>query len=356
MTGNRRRSMVVMASTLLQISSERRQITLQNTRLDLFLTILAQAIDMFGKPVCIYRPKKEATVALLRFSGVTIVLVPFLSSQRFYPFQAYTLCVMRVWWRMISSSPRAWTFSQVLFGVGAWITVFGMACAVYALRIQPQAGWLAVATVCLTICAIAWTWTLYQRIVDPVAFANGSLLGFPFALYTVLTIATLAIAGVALLQIGFGSWSAWILITGSFLLLALYVLFGHAAFRTLPSRYRAWNFAHPCRLTATAADSHPFANPTMKAIEVRKTINQPRPQGCPPCPHHARAVYRALSYAEAAERWLLWLRTAATMAGTASTLCAQLSRTIWRGRNNKCAPGWRIWVPRSAGSSTRGHA
>lgn len=127
---------------------------------------------------------------------------------------------------MITSSPRAWTFSLVLFGVGAWSTVLGIAFSAYALRMQPQVWWSLIATVFLAIGTVAWSWILYQRIIDPVAFANGLLPSLPFAFYTVLTIAALACAGIALLQLGLGSWSAWSLIVGSLLLLTLYLVFG----------------------------------------------------------------------------------------------------------------------------------
>lgn len=167
-------------------------------------------------------------MSLLRLGGVVTVLgaVLFVIAA-FMPISGvYALRDAGARGAMIASSPRAWTFSQVLFGVGAWVTALGVACSAYSLRTQPQVWWLLIATVFLTIGAIAWSWTLYQRIIDPVAFANGLLPSLPFAFYTVLTIASLACAGVGLLQLGLGSWSAWSLIVGSLQLLALYLFFG----------------------------------------------------------------------------------------------------------------------------------
>lgn len=167
-------------------------------------------------------------MSLERLGGLVIVLgaVLFIIAAFLPVSRVYALKEAGARQAMIAASPRAWTFSQLLFGAGAWIMALGVACSAYALRSQPQAVWMLAATACLVIGACAWSWHLYQRAVDPVAFVSGSLTGFPFALYTVLIIAGLACAGVALLQIGLGAWSGWSLIAGSLLLLALYLYFG----------------------------------------------------------------------------------------------------------------------------------
>lgn len=125
----------------------------------------------------------------------------------------------------IMNARRAWGVSQVLFSLGAVVTALGVAFAAYALKDQPQASLLFTATAFLAIGAGAWVRHVYLRTIDPPAFVNGSLPGWHFALYTLLTTGGFLIIGVALLWMGFSPWAGWILVGGASLFFILYVIF-----------------------------------------------------------------------------------------------------------------------------------
>ena len=125
----------------------------------------------------------------------------------------------------ITGSPGAWAISQVFFSFGAIVTAAGVALAANALRERSSAPLLHIAAAFLVAGAAAWSWHAYLRTIDPTAFARGSLPGWPFAVYTLLAMAALLLIGMALLQMGFPTWSGWLLVGGSILLFLLYVIF-----------------------------------------------------------------------------------------------------------------------------------
>jgi len=129
-------------------------------------------------------------------------------------------------WQLISASRSAWNSSQALFAAGAIVTAIGTLLAGVALRGRPASAAMTGAGILLLIGAIAWSWSVYLRALDPRAFVAGTLPGWPFTFYTLLTMAALALAGYSLLRMGFPAWSAWLLIGAPFLLLALYLFFG----------------------------------------------------------------------------------------------------------------------------------
>jgi len=74
----------------------------------------------------------------------------------------------------IRGSPTAWLVAQILFGLGALVTVIGIDLLAYGLGRQPPV-WLLWTSVALLILAVVlWLWHLYGRTVDPDAFAGGS--------------------------------------------------------------------------------------------------------------------------------------------------------------------------------------
>ena len=81
------------------------------------------------------------------------------------------------------------------------------------------------AAVLLLVGAAVWTWHVYLRAVDPAAFVNGSLPGWHFALYTLLTLVAFLLTGIALLQLGSPPWSGWFLVGGALIFLILYFIF-----------------------------------------------------------------------------------------------------------------------------------
>lgn len=126
---------------------------------------------------------------------------------------------------MIINARRAWGVSQVLFSLGAIVTALGVAFAAYALKDRPQAPLLFTAAAFLAIGASAWVWHTYLRTIDPQAFVNGSLPGWHFSLYTLLTMGAFLLTGVALLRMGFSLWAGWILVGGALLFFVLYLIF-----------------------------------------------------------------------------------------------------------------------------------
>lgn len=127
--------------------------------------------------------------------------------------------------QVISASPTAWTVAQALFSIGSIAAGIGVLLAAMALRGRPSSSLVYVAAALLLAGAAAWSWHAYLRAADPRAFTEGTLPAWHFILYSALTLAALAIIGVALPRMGFPAWSGWLLIAGSILFSALYVVF-----------------------------------------------------------------------------------------------------------------------------------
>lgn len=128
-------------------------------------------------------------------------------------------------WKIISKSSNAWVISQVLFAAGSVITPVGIILVAAGLHGRPGVAWIYIAIVFLCIGALAWSWHVYSRAQHPKAFVDGALPGWYSALYSLLTMAALALVGISLLIMGFPAWLPWLLIGGSSLLLVLYLVF-----------------------------------------------------------------------------------------------------------------------------------
>jgi hypothetical protein len=125
----------------------------------------------------------------------------------------------------IRGSPTAWSVTQILFGLGALVTVIGIGVLAYALRRQPSA-WLIWASVAvLMLAAVLWLWHLYGRMVDPVAFAEGRWPRWPLLAYFIMTEAGLAILGHSLLRNDLPMWIGWMLISSRLLLFVLTLVY-----------------------------------------------------------------------------------------------------------------------------------
>jgi hypothetical protein len=128
-------------------------------------------------------------------------------------------------WQLISASTNAWVIAQVMFALGATATAVGVLLAGGALQGKPTDAVFYVAGALLLVGAIAWSWHAYLRGHDPRAFVDGTLPGWHFVLYSLLTLAAFGLLGYSLLKMGFPSWSAWVLMAGSSVLLVLYLVF-----------------------------------------------------------------------------------------------------------------------------------
>lgn len=123
----------------------------------------------------------------------------------------------------IEASPTTWSVAQVLFALGATLTVVGIALLAHHFRDRAIA-WILQASVGLLLPGVLlWIWHCYGRAVDPTAFAAGSLPMWPVVLYFILTEAGLGVYGVALLRSGLPPWVGWMVI-GSMALVFLLTL------------------------------------------------------------------------------------------------------------------------------------
>jgi hypothetical protein len=82
---------------------------------------------------------------------------------------------------------------------------------------------LAVAGVAMLVGALAWCWSLYLRGTRIADFVSGRLPGWPFLMYVVLSIVSLALLGVAMLVGDFPGWLAWLVLVADVAFLAAYI-------------------------------------------------------------------------------------------------------------------------------------
>jgi hypothetical protein len=125
----------------------------------------------------------------------------------------------------IRGSPAAWLVTQILFGLGASVTVIGIGVLAYGLGRQPPVWLIWISVALLTIALVLWLWHLCGRTVDPDAFAEGRWPRWPLLAYFMLTEAGLAILGYALLRGDLAMWIGWMLIGSMVLLFVLTLIF-----------------------------------------------------------------------------------------------------------------------------------
>jgi hypothetical protein len=126
---------------------------------------------------------------------------------------------------IITSSPAAWTASQVLFGLGASIAAIGLGFVVRHLRGTPGAVWAYVGFAAVILGAVFWDGHVYLRAVDPEAFVEGSLIGWLFPAYALLTQLGLLAFGVAYLRAGYPTWLGGITVGGAAIFFIVYIVF-----------------------------------------------------------------------------------------------------------------------------------
>jgi hypothetical protein len=126
---------------------------------------------------------------------------------------------------VIRGSPTAWLVTQILFGLGALVTVLGVGVLAYGLGRQPPVWLIWTSVALLSVAVVLWLWHLYGRTVDPVAFAEGRWPRWPFLAYCMLTELGLAILGYTLLRGYQPTWIGWMLIVSMVLLFVLTLIF-----------------------------------------------------------------------------------------------------------------------------------
>lgn len=127
---------------------------------------------------------------------------------------------------IIMGNRALWTLSQFLFGAGATLTA--LAVVVFGLRsMDTSAGVpLLIGGAAMLVGAVLWDLHVYQRALDPAAFAAGDLAAWTFSAYTLLTMFGLVILGLAFVQIGLSPWLGYGTAIATVLLLAIYLIMG----------------------------------------------------------------------------------------------------------------------------------
>lgn len=126
---------------------------------------------------------------------------------------------------IIMESRNLWTFSQVFFSAGSLVTIIGIGLTGGLFREQPLPAIIYLGAALLLTGAIFWTWHVYLRAVDPVAFTERTIPLWLFAAYTFLTQAGLIIYGAALLRTGLPDWVGWMMIGSMALFFLLTIIF-----------------------------------------------------------------------------------------------------------------------------------
>jgi hypothetical protein len=127
---------------------------------------------------------------------------------------------------IITASPTAWAFSQILYSLGALATVAGVGMAAYSLRHHTPTLPLLLAVLALASGALFFAGYAYFRAVDPQAWVQVTPPMWPFLAYTFLTQAGLLLFGLAWLRTPLPRWPGWLMLGGAILLFTLTVIFG----------------------------------------------------------------------------------------------------------------------------------
>lgn len=128
--------------------------------------------------------------------------------------------------RMVEDRLGIWRIAQPFYGLGPIIASVGVG---YLAAAEPTGGWartvLAAASVALVIGALTWSWSVYLRATRISEFASGTLPGWPFATYVLLTIGGLGLLSIGLLTGGFPVWLGWLTLGADILFLSIYLRF-----------------------------------------------------------------------------------------------------------------------------------
>jgi hypothetical protein len=125
---------------------------------------------------------------------------------------------------IIIEMKKMWNAGQVLFGLGAIVTVIGLAIFLFGFKEITARGLSWVSVIILGTGAILWSWHVTERLISPEQFARGTNTPYLFAIYSVLTQAGLFLLGVILFKTAMANWVSWMFMTGSVLLFILMVI------------------------------------------------------------------------------------------------------------------------------------
>jgi len=126
---------------------------------------------------------------------------------------------------LINQSRKAWQVSHFLFFIGALLVTIGVVVFAFSNKEKSSTIALYFAAALLVIGLASWSWHLYLRTLDPVAFVKGVLPAWHFMLYTIFTLAAFFLIGIAISGMGFPFWGSWLIMIGATLFFVLFILF-----------------------------------------------------------------------------------------------------------------------------------
>lgn len=166
-----------------------------------------------------------------RIAGVLLIVgsAIFLAGAAVGVPKVFTVREPRARLRLLQQHPVRWRAAQPLYGLGPLTTAVGTGflAAGAAGAGTGTAFWAA--CLALAIGALAWSRSLYLRGTRISEFAFGTLPGWPFATYVLLTIAGLALLGIALVTGGYPAWLGWFTIGAG-----IVFLIGYLRFKDIP--------------------------------------------------------------------------------------------------------------------------
>ena len=177
------------------------------------------AMEGKQEPMDLRLQKLSAILVIL--GSVLFLIAAFSPSSRVFPEPSAARKL-----EIILASPTAWLVAQILFALGAMITVIGIALVAYLARERSYAWLMHTSVAVLLVGGLLWIWHLYERTIDPGAFTADVLPVWPPFLYFVLTEAGLAVFGMALLRSALPQWVGWTVIGSMVLFLVLTLSFG----------------------------------------------------------------------------------------------------------------------------------
>jgi hypothetical protein len=123
---------------------------------------------------------------------------------------------------MLEDRLTAWRLAQPLYALGPLVAAVGIGVLAAAGTGSSRVA-LGLSCAALVAGALSWSWATYLRGVDHRAFAEGTLPGWPFAVYVWLTLAGLMALGVGLLLADFPAWVGWLTVAADVVFAAAYL-------------------------------------------------------------------------------------------------------------------------------------
>lgn len=128
--------------------------------------------------------------------------------------------------RMLETGLMRWRVGQPLYAAGAVVASAGIGFLPTSAVSGLGRASLTMSCVLLSIGAVCWSWSVYQRFRSVREFVLGELPGWPFAWYVRLTLVGLGCLGFGLLVADFPAWTGWATLVGAAGILIAYVRFG----------------------------------------------------------------------------------------------------------------------------------